>query len=55
VKSDDVIVEVNGEPVADARRFEELVRAAKPGSDLRLFVRRFKGRDTRFLAVVPVP
>jgi serine protease Do len=56
----DLIVEVNGEGVPDSARFEELIRAAAPGSYLRLYVRRFDphqrgGDGIGFFAIVRVP
>ncbi|MBZ0102655.1 MAG: Do family serine endopeptidase [Thermoanaerobaculia bacterium] len=55
----DLISEVNGTPVGDARAFEQAVGAAPSGSYLRLYVRRFdprgRGDGLGFFAIVRVP
>ncbi len=56
----DLIVEVNGQPVANVRAFEKAVEAAPSGSFLRLYVKRVDARgrsdrDVNFFAVVRVP
>jgi len=56
----DVVTEVSGRPVEDAPTFEKAVSAAKSGSYLRLYVRRFNphgggGDGVGFFAIVRVP
>jgi S1-C subfamily serine protease len=56
----DIIVEVNGEPVADSASFERLIQALPSGSFARLYVKRMdtrggSGRELNFFAVIRVP
>ncbi len=55
----DLVTEVNGRPVTDARSFESAISAAPSGSYLRLYVRRFnprqRGEGNGFFAIVRVP
>jgi len=58
VRGGDVITEVSGTPVKKASDFETVVKGAKAGSYLRLYVRRFdpsRPRDLSFFAIVRVP
>src|SRR4029079_7788092 len=54
----DIVTEVSGTPVKSAADFEAVAKAAKSGSYLRLYVRRFdprSPRDLAFFAIVRVP
>jgi serine protease Do len=56
VQPGDVITEVSGETVASAEEFDRALAAARSGSYVRLYVRRFAAQDARsFFAVVRVP
>jgi len=49
-----IITEVNGQPVDSVDGFEEIVRAADPGSRLRFYVRRFaRGQEVSPVFVFP--
>jgi serine protease Do len=59
VRPGNVIVEVNGQEVNNAGDFERVVKAAKPGAFLRLYVLRITGQQNDkpqpFFAIVRVP
>jgi serine protease Do len=58
VREGDVITEVSGTAIRSASDFESVVKGAKAGSYLRLYVRRFdprSPRDLAFFAIVRVP
>ena len=56
VQPGDIITEVSGERVSNVAEFEERIAAAKSGSYLRLYLRRFDPEDRRsFFAVVQAP
>ncbi|HSN86187.1 MAG TPA: Do family serine endopeptidase [Thermoanaerobaculia bacterium] len=58
VRPGQIITEVNGQKVAGVADFERIVKGAKSGSYLRLYVNQFAGRGApaqRFFAVVQAP
>jgi len=58
LREGDIVTEVSGTPVKSAADFEAVGKAAKSGSYLRLYVRRFdprSPRDLAFFAIVRVP
>ena len=58
VRPGQIITEVNGQKVSGVEDFERIVKAAKSGSYLRLYVNQFAGRGApaqRFFAVVQAP
>jgi serine protease Do len=58
VRPGQIITEVNGQKVSGVADFERIVKGAKPGSYLRLYVNQFAGRGApaqRFFAVVQAP
>ncbi|MEM6455964.1 MAG: trypsin-like peptidase domain-containing protein [Acidobacteriota bacterium] len=58
VGRNDIIVEINGQPVTDVARFEALVDNVESGGFLRLYVRRYSpagDESVGFFAIVAVP